>query len=86
MIKPRKHLDLDISVLRISALILKELKSKRLVDFESVREKIKNKVGKDGELSFVPAISLLFLMGKVDYHLQNDSLEYLPAMGKPHAG
>jgi hypothetical protein len=33
-------------------------------------------VGDDGEAVVAPALSFLFLLGRVDYHSKNDSFEY----------
>ena len=76
MLSPRKHLNLDVSVLRISAIILRELTKRRVIELERMRGIIIRRTGQDGELSFLPALSFLFLLGRLEYHLQNDSLEY----------
>lgn len=34
-------------------------------------------MGEDADVTFVPAVHLLFLLGRVDYHPQTDSLEYM---------
>jgi hypothetical protein len=41
-----------------------------------MRTVVIRRVGPDGELSFLPALNFLFLVGKVEYHLQNDTLEF----------
>jgi hypothetical protein len=76
MLTPRKHLDLDVSVLRISAIMLRELKKRGVIELERLRAIVIRRTGPDGELSFLPALGLLYLLGKVDYHLRNDSIEY----------
>ena len=77
MLTPKKHLDLDVSVLRISALILNELRRRSSVELEKLRAYVLRRAGNDAELTFLPALSLLFLLGKVEYHIQNDTVEYL---------
>ncbi len=77
MLTPRKHLDLDVSVLRISALLLRELQKRGVVEFEKLRAYIIRRAGSDAEVTFLPALSFLFLLGKVRYHGQNDTVEYL---------
>jgi ABC-3C biological conflict system middle component len=76
MLTPRKHLNLDVSVLRISALMLRELNKRGVVELERLRTLVIRRTGSDGELSFLPALGFLFLVGKVEYHLQNDTIEY----------
>jgi hypothetical protein len=76
MLTPRKHLDLNVSVLRVSAIMLRELHKRGVIKFERLRNVVVRRVGADGELSFMPAPSFLFLLGRVDYHLKNDTIEY----------
>ncbi len=77
MLTPRKHLDLDTSVLRVSGLLLREMQKKRsVVDFEMLRALVIRRVGTDGDLTFLPALDLLYLLGKVEYHLKNDTIEF----------
>ena len=76
MLTPRKHLNLDVSVLRISAVMLRELRRRGVIEFETLRRLVIRRVGPDGDLAFVPALSFLFLLGKVEYHLKNDTIEY----------
>jgi hypothetical protein len=76
MLTPRKHLNLDVSVIRIAAIMLRELKKRSVVEMERLRTVVIRRVGPDGELSFLPALNFLFLVGKVEYHLQNDTLEF----------
>jgi hypothetical protein len=76
MLTPRKHLNLDVSVLRISSIMLRELRKRSVIELERLRAIVIRRTGQDGELSFLPALSFLFLLGKVEYHLKNDTLEY----------
>ncbi len=76
MLTPKKHLDLDTSLLRVASIILRELHKKSIVEFEQLRGLIARRVGANGEFAFLPALDFLFLMGKVEYHLHNDTLEY----------
>ena len=75
MLTAEKHLDLDTSLVRVAAVILKELKRKGAVAFETLRKLIIRRVGEDGELMFLPALRFLFLLGRVEYHPKNDAVE-----------
>jgi hypothetical protein len=77
MLTPRKHLNLDVSVLRISALMLRELNKRGVIEFERLRGMIVKRAGSDAELAFLPALNFLFLLGKIDYHVKNDTIEYM---------
>jgi len=76
MLAPRKHLNLDVSVIRIVAIMLRELSKRSVIEMERLRSIVVKRVGADGEISFLPALNFLFLVGKVEYHLQNDTLEF----------
>ena len=76
MLTPEKHLDLDTSVLRVSSLLLKELQRKGVVDYEKLRHLVERRTGTDGSFAFMPALNVLFLLGLIDYHVKNDTVEY----------
>jgi hypothetical protein len=76
MLTPKKHLDLDVSVMRVAAIMLRELNRRGVVEFEKLRGLVVRRVGADGDLSFMPALSFLYLLGRVEYHLKNDTIEY----------
>jgi hypothetical protein len=76
MLTPRKHLDLDVSVLRVSALMLRELGKRGVMEFERLRAIVVKRAGPNAELAFLPALNFLFLLGKIDYHLKNDTIEF----------
>ena len=83
MITPSKHLDLDLSVLRAGAIMLKTMSKERTIELAKMREKLVTSMGPDAELIFMPALNFLFLLGRLDYHSKNDTLEFLqaPAVG-----
>jgi hypothetical protein len=76
MLTPRKHLNLHVSVLRVSSIMLRELAKRGVIELERMRAIIVRRTGPDGELSFLPALGFLYLLGKVEYHLKNDTIEY----------
>lgn len=77
MIKPHKHMNLDISVLRVSAFVIKKISKRGAYDMESLRRYLCNKFGQDAELVFLPVLNLLFLLGKIRYYPKNDTIEYI---------
>jgi hypothetical protein len=76
MLTPSKHLDLDRSVLRVASEVLTELRRRRMMEYDAVIRHIKRRVGDDGEAVIAPALSFLFLLGRLDYHSKNDTFEY----------
>ena len=76
MLTAKKHLNLDTSVLRVFALILREMQKRGVCDFEKLRAFVVRRVGTDGDIAFLPALDLLYLLGRAEYHLKNDTIEY----------
>jgi hypothetical protein len=76
LLTPTKLLDLDTSVLRVAAVMVKALNPRGVMGFEQLRSIVKTRVGADGEISFMPALSFLYLLGRVEYHTQNDTIEF----------
>lgn len=76
MLTPRKNLDLDTSLLRVAALMLRELQKRGVMEFERLRSVVTRRIGRNAELMFLPALDFLFLLGRVEYHVKNDTVEY----------
>ncbi len=81
MIRPAKHLNLNSCVLRAAAVLLVRLREDRVCGFSDLRTSLES-FGEDAEPIFMPTIHFLFLLGRIDYHPQTDSFEYLEAHGK----
>ena len=76
MIRPAKHLNLDSCVLRAAAVLLVRLREKRICQFSDLRHSLEP-LGEDADPIFMPTLHFLFLLGRIDYHPQTDSFEYL---------
>jgi hypothetical protein len=77
MLTPRKHLDLESSLIRVASIMIKELHRRGIIDMPTLRRRVIKRIGANGEMMFLPALGFLFLLGRVDYHVQNDTIEYL---------
>lgn len=76
MIRPAKHLDLNTCVLRAASILLMRLQAERLCLFDELRQAL-SPLGPDGDYVFLPTVHFLYLLGRVEYHSQTDSFEYL---------
>jgi len=56
--------------------MLKELNKRGVLEFERLRSIVQSRVGTDGEQVFLLALNFLYLLGKVEYHIKNDTIEY----------
>lgn len=77
MITPTKYMDLDLSVVRVSSLIIKQFEKNKILGYSELFEYLVGKVGEDIRHVFVPALDFLYLLGMIDYHLQTDAIEFL---------
>ena len=75
MLVPNKHSHPDGTVLAAATAMLGELRSKRAVGFDELRRALERST-RGSEFLFTPALSLLYLLGLVDYHPTVDSFEY----------
>ena len=82
MITPTKYMDLDLSVVRVTSLLIKLLTKNRVLKYGEVLEYLETKAGNDAKHVFIPALDFLFLLGMIEYHLQTDSIEFVSQSGK----
>lgn len=76
MIRPAKHLNLNTCVLRAVSILLSKLQAERVCTYTEMRASLAV-IGDDADVTFVQALHLLFLLGRLNYHPQTDSLEYM---------
>lgn len=76
MIRATKHLNLNTCVLRASSRLLAKLQAERLCGYEALRSSLMG-LDSDADILFLPTIHFLFLLGRVNYHAQTDSFEYI---------
>lgn len=70
-------MNLDLSVLRISSLILKELIKKHHIKYDELLATLLKRIGEDVYYLFMPALSFLYLQGVITYHQNSDAFEYI---------
>ena len=78
MIRPAKHLDLNRCIIRATSLLLIKLQSVRICDYSELRATL-SVMDEDADAAFIQAVHLLFLLGRIEYHPQTDSLEFVEA-------
>jgi len=77
VIRPQKHLRLDVCVLRITATLLAHLQRRRVESFANLHDLATRELGADASVQFLPALNLLFLLGKIRYHPHQDRIEFI---------
>ncbi len=75
MLRPTKHSHPDRTVVGVALVLLGRLKSRRCEEYDALRKFARNAVV-GGDVLFLPALNVLFLLGAVEYRAKTDSLEY----------
>jgi hypothetical protein len=76
MLKPTKHLDPSFSVLNVAAQTLSILVKQRTITYDELYDKLQKRFGDNLRPVFLPSVSYLYLLGKLEYHSKNDTFEY----------
>lgn len=75
MIKPDKYLDLNVSVLRISAIILRELNKSRMSNYSELLKHLIKKEGDSVKEVYIYCLDFLYLLNKIEYYPKTDCIE-----------
>ncbi len=76
MLRPSKHSHPDRTVIYVATLVIARLKGRRVEEYGVLKDFVKKHV-KGGEVLFLPALNLLYLLGLIDYRPKTDALEYV---------
>jgi hypothetical protein len=77
MLKPDKHLDPSFSVINVGGLIIKTLMDTGILTFNELLSILMEKIGEKVKEVYLPSLSFLFLLGKIQYHQKIDSVELI---------
>ena len=75
MITPTKYMNLDYSLLNVSAMLISEFNKQAIITYDEVLQIPLNKIGKQAKEVIPYALNFLFLIGLIDYHESIDSFE-----------
>lgn len=76
MIRPSKHSHPDQTVMAAAAVILPELKRRRVMSFGDLKA-VLEKSSKGSDFLFTPSVSVLYLLGVLEYRATTDLFEYV---------
>ena len=75
MIVPTKDMNLDYSLLNVSAVLINEFNKQPVISYDDVLQISINKIGKNAKEITPYAINFLFLLGIIEYHITLDAFE-----------
>lgn len=79
MLRPTKHAHPDQTVIAAATVLLKQLRGKRVLGYDELKGSLERSLRRNPESAeylFAPALSLLFLLGLVEYRATRDVFEY----------
>ena len=74
MIRPTKYLDLDACVVNIAAHVLSRLSSTNVMTYDELLKSVVTSLTPRAKNDFVLALDLLYLLGRVSYHEESDTV------------
>jgi len=77
MIAPHKYLDINLSVLNLGGVILNIIKEDGAVKYDELLERVILARGNSAKDVFIPTLSFLYILGKIDYKKDIDTIEYI---------
>jgi hypothetical protein len=63
-------------VINVALFLIARLKKRRVEEFSVLKEYVKKHI-KGGEVLFLPALNLLYLLGLIEYRPKTDAIEYV---------
>lgn len=75
MLSPNKHSHPDQTILAAATVLLREVKRARAVSYTDLKSLLAKRT-RGSDYLFSPAVSLLFLLGLIEYRPKIDSFEY----------
>lgn len=76
MIKPDRYTEPTTTVLSVAAELLYLLITCEVVAISDAESRIRKYLGEEALFNFVPAVSLLYILGRISYEPESDSLIY----------
>lgn len=76
MLKPNKYTNVDSSVLFVSYELLKIFKSRKVIAYSDLLNQVLSVRGENTRKLFLPALSFLYLLGRIEYHKKEDVIEF----------
>lgn len=77
MLQPNSNMDLRFSNFHVSALIIKAFKNREMLKFDELLSILIDKTDKKVKEVYLPSLSFLFLLEKIQYHQKIDSFELI---------
>ncbi|MFI3261930.1 MAG: ABC-three component system middle component 8 [Rikenellaceae bacterium] len=74
MLIPNKHTDIRYSILYLSGMVIQEIQQSGIIKYDDLKKSIINQVGKEVGDSFEYSLSFLYLINKITYNIDSDTI------------
>lgn len=74
MIRPTKYLDLDACVINVAAHVLSKFSEVSVLTYDELLKSVEANLTPRARNEFILALDLLYLLGRVSYHEETDTL------------
>lgn len=79
MIAPDKYTNLNLSIVNIGGVILKSLYGCSIQKYEDLENHVTTVLGDSSRVLFVPTLSFLYAIGKINYQSTSDTINLVTA-------
>jgi aspartate aminotransferase-like enzyme len=76
LLLPNKNAHPDLTIISVSSFLLSIMRKERVHNYSDLLSKLSN-YDKRAIYLFTSSLELLFLLGLLQYHIKNDTLEYI---------
>lgn len=76
LLLPNKNAHPDLTIISVSSFLLSIMRKDRIHNYSDLFSKLSN-YDKRAVYLFTSSLELLFLLGLLQYHIKNDTLEYI---------
>ena len=75
MLRPNKYTDIGLSVVGISAEVLRLLRADPAQKYTQLLGKVTHRLGDEAKTNFLLALTFLYSLGQIEYHKDEDVVE-----------
>lgn len=75
MLRPDKHTNIQLSIVYLAGIVMKIIQENEIIKYDDLRNSVIQMVGNKSNENFEFALSFLFLLDKIDYLKELDSLK-----------
>jgi hypothetical protein len=76
VLAPNKYTDLNTSIISIGGLVIKILQKEYMLKYDDLLTRVVQTKGDCAKEMFLPTLNFLFILGKIRYYKELDTIEF----------